>query len=84
MKVYQNLDFEEKKKKFLAQRAFRYKDWFKALGFDWQPTKEEYDRVKDKPIPKDPILDLKWEKASLKTIKHLVKLIDPREDYWIE
>jgi len=89
-KKYEKLSFEEKKKKYLWQRDYQFKNFFKAVGMDWKPTKEEYDRVRDKKIPHDPIFDnekriAKWSRMfpflARLGLFYIRKLGDPRIDF---
>lgn len=85
--------FEEKKKKHLLQRNYQLKNFFAKVGMDWKPTQEEYQRIKGKKIPYDPIFDneekiSKWtkifpflEKLGLYYIR---KLGDPRSNVGVK
>ena len=70
-----SLDFETAKKKYLEQRCYNYVNICKILGFDWKPTTDMLEAVKDKQLAKGYWPEFKSDEGGARFWRMLV---DPR------
>lgn len=59
--------------KFVESRYYAFRNWRAALGDDWRPPAEVYQRLRTLPLPPDPPSDDSW--AALRDV------FDPRVDW---
>lgn len=78
---YREEGFETAKKMWVLQRSYQFKDFFKAVGLDWE-DKEMIERVKGKALRHDPYWDFSYPKDRL--FKFWKKCFDPRLDTYFE
>lgn len=72
---FKALDFENKKKLYLFQKAYTYKKLYDKLGQNWRPSQEILDEAKGKPLYQP-----NWPEDK-KLVKEVVEeILDPRVD----
>jgi len=72
---FQSLDFESKKEKYYFTKAYFYKELYKKLGQDWQPSKEILDEARGQELHYFNLPSGKKEQEEI-----VRSMLDPRVD----